>query len=465
MGRTGKYVIGLLLALVMLFSLSAVASADGAPDLSGRTPIVVTATSNYGVYGTILTKGNVGGEAPQGEDNCWAPTKKGGSWPDSYYLNVALHGLKKDDILKIELLDTESIPDGYSLHKNLYFYVDFNIEGNEWYFSFPDLVSDPEWGEENVIPGLEDEGSLPTLNLNVNQVNEEVNFKARITVYRLNTELSQEPASISATTDGKTETFDSVEAAIADDNTTTATTFTIPADKTLGGVVISSGSTVTVSEVAKSGNVTAKEVSITKDGTTQKAYVLTDGTNTRALPDPDINIVPGVSEKCSAYINVAAAMAKAVSENNISVLDIASQFTTLYLKKTAESKEQPVPETVSSKVGNRSFAYEVHPELYIKYNVNGSPTGEISYTVPNTELASGAKFPVSLTGLDESKTYTVYHYTADGELLDTFTEQKPVNSTITVELNRFSWLLISANDGTVPTVSNNKAVTPSTAPT
>ena len=450
MGRTGKYVIGLLLALVMLFSLSAVASADGAPDLSERTPIVVTDTSK-GVYGQVYTSTGYGATPPS-EDGYWTSvtssidsTAPVGTTVADTYLGVRLQGLHKDDILLFELGGSS---DALSTHSLDFFDYSINISNNT-YFSFNDLIQEvvdsgeyqtTEDAEYDIVAGLHNPDSAPVILLSRQESEAPITLK--ITVYRVS---SQEPTYITAKNgEEEARNFNNVLDAIADSETNTETLITIPAgysEQLVGEFLINSDSEVKVTEIVTNGNVTAKEVGVTSGADSWKVYVLTDGNTAGAFLEPTTTL----NQASSSYVNVAKAMAHAVNENSIPISKSAIISTSLSLKKTAGGKELPVPDAVKAAVGTDTDtpAWEVHPELTVRYHpggVSSSPPQSITYKVPNTELADGAKFPVSLTGLYDSYTYNVYHYTEAG-VKETLKENvQPVNGTITVELSSFSWL-------------------------
>ena len=262
--------------------------------------------------------------------------------------------------------------------------------------------------------------------------------------------LAAAPAVTNVAQIGET-SYDTVEAAVAD--VTENAEITVNEATTIAGVEVAEGSTVTVTvtDTAAAGtndSVTAKEVTIATDSENTKAFIVSKGDAIAALAERVITKHESVKKtaneaenatKVSEYVNIAQVLANAVEEKSIDVSSITSME--LSLKKT---KENTLPAAVTTAMAQanqtNNVAFEVHPIATVKTTV-GTTTTETTYNVSNEELAANASFTFKLTGLIAGKSYTLYHYSSEGGLKDTFYKTANANGEVTLTLSSFSYIV------------------------
>ena len=246
--------------------------------------------------------------------------------------------------------------------------------------------------------------------------------------------------------------YDTVEAAVAD--VTDSAPITVNEETTIGGETVAAGSTVAavtgaaVNSTDNAATVTPKTLTITKNDEetkTVKAYVVSSGDNEKkavvtnvAKDDTFTNETSSTSVE--SYVNVAQVLANAVAANDSIVVSSISSME-LSLKKT---KENTLPAAVTTAMAQASqtnnVAFEVYPIATVKTTV-GTTTTETTYNVSNEELAANASFTFKLTGLTAGKSYTLYHYSGEGELKGTFYKTADANGEVTLTLSSFSYIV------------------------
>ena len=229
-------------------------------------------------------------------------------------------------------------------------------------------------------------------------------------------------------------------------------TISVKGSASIAGVYVADGATVTaasddaVQSTNSTATVTPKTLTIANGANqkTAKAYVVSSGEGGNEKKAVVTNVAKDgtftnetSSTSVESYVNVAKVLANAVAEKSIDVSSISSME--LSLKKTDNAT---LPTAVSEKVAEneKTVTFEVHPIATVKTTV-GTTTTETTYDVSNEELAANASFTFKLTGLTAGKSYTLYHYSGEGELKDTFYKTADANGEVTLTLSSFSYIV------------------------